>query len=1045
MSRSRLARVCGLLLALWTICGFVQSASAQKAAIVTATRSSESAWWQYVKQKILATGLYTAVDQIDSAFSDPTLTQLQNYKLVVVLSSDYGLSSADGVGNALGDYMSMVPGAAVLMFQPNTWQTGLFGAPAIAGRFLANYALTSQSATNATSATKRGTVLSNDPLVEGVTEFSCGSNCQRVTGTALRAGATAVAYWADGTLLAVRGKKRVDLNMLPGDETAITGSWGGTGGELITNAILYLSAPMLQSPRKPSFPSTGLGGASAWTTVTFRNISDAPIDVTSIGIDGAGKAQFVSRSDYSPSAASPLTLPIGSSLPVQVAFKPQVQGTHRATLYLTLNGLPRIESVLEGTSKGNLWISLSPIDFGGNPTGSTAGPVTVRLKNAGTSPIDLEKPTIGDTTHYELKTSRPDAKITMFAGATYSFDVKFTPGMDTGEFSTSITVLSTDASSPLEIPVRALAGPPKAKLPYTSVLMPDVPTGTKGIPITINLTNEGYSDLSVPSIVTDSADFSIPNTPTAMSPLVVQAQQTKTFQIVFSPTVNGLRTGKLTLSSNEPPGPPGSDKTIDLAGTATEPKFKVNVTSLDFGSVNIGSTSAPKLVELSNDGDGDLLVKEVAVASGVGADSFVVSTLEATPFVLRAGSKVNAQVLVSPKSAGSLSATLRVVTDLATSGSATVAMKAEANGAVGQLDVAKVDFGDAKVKQTVSKVVKLSNTGNKDLTILKSAISPMVSVFSVNAPVDGTKIPAGGSASFTVNCIPAMVGVATAKLDITTDDPAVAGGTKFSLPLSVNGVVANVTVDPVVLDFNTPIYVGQKSEMKVVKVTNTGSVVIDNLAVKLSGDGAADFTVVTGYKTKIMPGESSEIGITFDPRTARAEIKAVAVVEADGVQVPMTVQIKGSSMSALLTVSPTTLRFRPVYVGDQSNPLSITIANDGTTPLELDVIVPPGDEWLVDLSQVKLALGPSEATKVPVVFAPKGTGSKSELIDIRMKGTVVSLAQVSAEGDGINRPMPMEEASGCSMGQRSVGGPLTLLSVLALLLLLARRRKAGTL
>ena len=112
MSRSRLARVCGLLLALWTICGFVQSASAQKAALVTATRSSESAWWQYVKQKILATGLYTAVDQIDSAFSDPTLTQLQNYKLVVVLSSDYGLSSADGVGNALGDYMSMVPGAA---------------------------------------------------------------------------------------------------------------------------------------------------------------------------------------------------------------------------------------------------------------------------------------------------------------------------------------------------------------------------------------------------------------------------------------------------------------------------------------------------------------------------------------------------------------------------------------------------------------------------------------------------------------------------------------------------------------------------------------------------------------------------------------------------------------------------------------------------------------------------------------------------------------------------------------------------------------------
>ena len=1044
MSRPRLSRVCGLLLALWTMLGIVQPSSAQKAAIVTATRSGESAWWQYVKQKIVATGLYAGVDQIDAAFSDPTLTQLQNYKLVVVLSSDYGLSSADGVGNVLADYMAMVPGAAVLVFQPNTWQTGLFGAPAIAGRFLANYALTSQSATSSSAPTKRGTVLSNDPLIEGVTEFSCGTNCQRVTGTSLRAGATAVAYWADGTLLAVRGKKRVDLNMLPGDEGAISGSWGGTGGELITNSILYLSAPMLQSPRKPTFPSTGLGGASGWTTITFRNISDAPIDVTGIGIDGSGKAQFVFKSDYSPSAAAPLTLPIGSSVPVQVAFKPQAQGTHKASLFLTLSGLPRIDTVLEGTSKGNLWISMSPIDFGGNPTGSTAGPVTVRLKNAGTAPIELEKPTIDDTTHYELKTARPDAKITMFAGATYSFDVKFTPGMDTGEFSTNITVLSTDASSPLSIPVRALAGPPKAKVPYTSVLMPDVPTGTKGTPITINLTNEGFSDLSVPSITTDNTDFTVPNAPATMSPLVVPAKETKTFQIVFSPATKGLRTGKLTLTSNEPPGSPGSDKTIDLAGTATEPQFKVNVTSLDFGSINVGASSAPKTVELSNDGDGDLLVKEVAIVSGMGADSFAVSTLESTPFTLRAGTKVSAQVLVAPKSAGMLAATLRIVTDLATSGSATVALKAEANGAVGQLDSAKVDFGDAKVKQMISKVVKLNNTGNKDLTILKSSISPMVTVFSVNAPADGTKIPAGGSATFTVNCIPAMVGLATARLDISTDDPATAGGTKFSLPLSVNGVVANVTVDPLVLEYTTPIYVGQKSEMKVIKVTNVGSVTVDNLSVKLSGDGAADFTIVTGYKTKILPGQSSEIGITFDPRVAKAEIKAVAVVEADGVQVPMTVQLKGSAMSALLTVSPTALRFRSVYVGEQSNPLSVSISNDGNTALELDVIAPPGDEWVVDLSQVKLMLGPGEGTKVPVVFAPKSTGSKSELIDIRMKGTAVSLAQISAEGDGITRPMPMVETGGCSMATHGPQLPTLGLTMVALLLLV-RRRKARSL
>ncbi|HMU38943.1 MAG TPA: choice-of-anchor D domain-containing protein [Pseudomonadota bacterium] len=1041
MSKRRCSNRLHLLFSLWVLLGFLPLAHAQKAAIVTATRSSESAWWQSVKARILATGLYTAVDQVDAAFRDPTLAQLQDYKLVVVVASDYGLSSGDGVGNALGDYMAMVPGAAVLVFQPNTWQTGLSGAPAIGGKFLANYALTSQSGSNTASATKRGTVLANDPLVEGVTEFSCGSNCVRVTGTSLRAGATAVAYWADGTLLAVRGKKRVDLNMLPADESVITGSWGGTGADLITNAILYLSAPMLQSPRKPTFPSVGLGGATGYTAITFRNISDAAIDVTEIGIDGTGKAQFVYKSDYTPSVASPVTLAIGATLTVQVAFKPQVQGTHRASLYLSLNGLPRLDTPLEGTSKGNLWISLSPIDFGGIASGGTAGPVTVRLKNAGTNPIDLEKPTVGDATHYQLVTSRPDAKITMFSGATYSFDLKFTPGADTGEFLTDVTVISTDASSPLVIPVRGLAGPPKAKLPYSSVLMPDVPMGSKGTPITINVTNEGFSDLSIPSISTDSTDFEVPNAPTVASPLVVPAKEMKTFQIVFSPTKAGLRTGKLTLTSNEPPGSPGSDKTIDLAGTATQPQFKVNATALDFGAVQIGTPVAAKTVELSNDGDGDLLVKEVAIAAGVGADSFSVSTLEATPFVLRAGSKAVAQVTIGPKSAGTLSATLRIATDLLTGGAATVALKATVSGAVGQLDTAKLDFGDSKVKQVVQKTLKLNNVGNQDLTILKSALSPTVTVFSLTAPADGTKIPAGGSATFTVGCIPAVVGSATARLDISTDDPATAGGTKFSVPLSVNGVVANVTLDPVALDFTTPIYVGQKSEMKSFKVTNTGSVTVDNLAVKLSGDGAADFTVVTGYKTKILPGEQSEIGLTFDPRTAKAEIKAVAIVDADGVQVPMNVALKGSAMSAMLTVTPTTLRFRNVYVGEQSQPMTVSIANEGTGALELDVVPPATDEWTVDTSGAKLSLGPGESTKFAVVFSPKTIGNKSELLDIRMKGSVVSLSQVSIEGDGMNRPAPVQEESGCAMTRGQAAWPGLALLLVGMCVLVRRRKR----
>ena len=230
----------------------------------------------------------------------------------------------------------------------------------------------------------------------------------------------------------------------------------------------------------------------------------------------------------------------------------------------------------------------------------------------------------------------------------------------------------------------------------------------------------------------------------------------------------------------------------------------------------------------------------------------------------------------------------------------------------------------------------LNNTGNQDLQIIKSALSPMVSVFSLNAPpMEPRSQPV--AASFTINCIPSMVGLATARLDITTDDPATPGGTKFSVPLSVNGVVANVTVDPLVLDFTTPIYVGQKSEMKSFKV-QPGSRDRRQPGGEAVGRWRRGLHGRDRLQDQDPAGESSEIGLTFDPRTAKAEIKAVAVVEADGVQVPMNVQLKGTSMSPLLTVSPTTLRFRGVFVGEQSQSMPITIANDGNSPLEIDVI-----------------------------------------------------------------------------------------------------------
>lgn len=1046
MSQPRNSGVLGMMLALSLLLGLAGEALAQKAVIVTGTRSGETAWWQYVKNKITQTGLYPGgVDRIDAAFTDPAAASLLPYKLVVLLGSDYGLSSSDGVGNALGDYMNMVPTGAVLLFQPFTFQTGLLADPPVGGSFLAQYALTTQGNANVATATKRGTITSGDPLVDGVTAFACGASCTRVTGQMQKPGATVVAYWQDGTILAVRGKRRVDLNMLPADEASITGSWATAGGELITNSILYLSAPVLQSPRRADFPPTGLGVTSKSTVITFRNISGATQQVTGLGIDGSGRSQFSFKSSKTPTPAAPFTLGINATFTAEVWFKPQVKGTYQATLYAELLGQPRIQAPLNGATLGDLYVSLSPINFGGIQSGTTAGPVTVRLKNTGTSTINLDQPVIGDTTHFMLTPAVPDPKITMSPGATYSFDVKFVPGATPGDYSTEITIISTDPDSPLVIPVRALAGPPQAKVAYSSLLLPDVPTGAMGMPMDINITNEGNSDLQVLGITADKTDFVIPNAPTAMMPLTIAARDTKAFQLIFAPQQDGLRSGMLTIKTNEPApmGMPTSDKVIALAGNGTKPKFHVSVTQLDFGAVEIGQPGPDKTVDLVNDGDGDLMVKEVAIAMGMNADSFTVNTPDPPPFLLRAGSTVTATVSLKPKSAGMLTATLRVVTDLATGGAATVELKGSASGAVGQLNPAMLSFGDAKVKQKVSKSITLTNNGNKDLTILKSSLTPMVGIFAATLPPNGTKISAGKSVTITVDCIPAMVGAATGKLQLDTDDPGVPGGTSFVVALSVNGVLANVTVMPATLDFSTtPIYVGQQSATQLIKVTNTGNIIIDNLTLMPSGPDAGDFTVVTGFKTKLMPMESTDIGVVFAPHIAKSMSTATLVLVADGVQVPMTVALKGSSMSPVIDAQPTDLKFEHTFVGEMSVQKFIVLTNNGAQTLEIEIVPPATEDFIIDVAAVAPMLAPGDTVKLPVLFTPKTPGEKSETISVRLKGTTNMVASVGIEGNSSVRPMTMMD-SGCSATPTRAQSPLAVLALALLVLgLLARRRYA---
>jgi hypothetical protein len=375
-----------------------------------------------------------------------------------------------------------------------------------------------------------------------------------------------------------------------------------------------------------------------------------------------------------------------------------------------------------------------------------------------------------------------------------------------------------------------------------------------------------------------------------------------------------------------------------------------------------------------------------------------------------------------------------------------------ANGAVGQLSPASLDFGTVKVKSKTVKSLVITNSGNKDLTIVHAALTPPAGVFSAMLPPDGTKVLAGKSLSIDITAWPSMAGLVTGRIDLQTDDPAVSGGTPFTAQLTVNGILPGLAVTPLTLAF-MPTTVGKTSDMLTIQVENSGSVAIDNLAVAISaspaamGDDSSSFSSVTGWKTMLLPGEKTQIGFTFSPRVAKNLLQATVVLTADGAQVPATVALSGSAMSAMLSLQPGELKFEPTVAGQTSQPKYVTLRNEGGQPIDIDILPPPSADFQFDLSQTKTTLGADETTRIAVTFGPQSPGLKSESLEIRLKGTTVKLASVDVDGSGVKPPVMTDGGGGCHAAALPHThprdfAPLATLLVLAALLVYRRRRSS---
>ena len=189
-----------------------------------------------------------------------------------------------------------------------------------------------------------------------------------------------------------------------------------------------------------------------------------------------------------------------------------------------------------------------------------------------------------------------------------------------------------------------------------SLVWQSVALGSSGTPSSIMFTNLGTSTIAISNIAisgTNAGDFLISSNTCGA---ILAASSSCSVTVTFTPSAAGFRQATLTFSHSGF----NSSQSVSLSGTATGKISTLTLTpqTLSFGSIDIGSASAPQTVTLQSDGTTTISIGAVAIAGTNPADFSIASNTCGSS--LKGSSNCSIGILFKPSVAGPRAATLTI-------------------------------------------------------------------------------------------------------------------------------------------------------------------------------------------------------------------------------------------------------------------------------------------------------------------------------------------------------------------------------------------------
>ncbi len=447
---------------------------------------------------------------------------------------------------------------------------------------------------------------------------------------------------------------------------------------------------------------------------------------------------------------------------------------------------------------------------------------------------------------------------------------------------------------------------------------------------------------------------------------------------------------------------------------ASAPSLSAAPSSIAFGSVANGSTSAATLVTVTNSGAG--------AASGLtytnSASTKWLVTGSTCAASIAAGASCSFSVAYKPAAAGAADTGTYAAGGTGSfsvnfSGSSPASTPASLSVSPGSAAFGSVTVGSSSAVQSYT----VANAGTVGATGV-AFTNGNSAEFIVSGNTCGATLSGGASCGFSVKYTPTAAGADAATLAI-----AYAGGA-VNLAMSGTGMpapVASLQVTPAALTFGTGT-VGSTSATQSISVTNTGGAVATTFAL---ANGDPTHFVVSGNTCGAVlgVGGSCSLNVAYAPNAAGPNNAALTFSYAGGTDITVSMAGTGSAApTANLATAPAGGTFGTVTVGQASAPLAVTLANSGgAAATGVAFNNSNATEFVVSGNTCGAAVNAGASCTFAIAYTPSAAGADSATLTINADGGAAVVMSLTGTGtSGAPQPGQLSLSASVVMADQQV-------------------------